>query len=447
MFTPSILAHLAAALVSLGMAPQSAPADTLIIRDVTLVERDVPTPRVVAHGAMIDGPPGAWPGQRLAGYPAEALVTKLDSLRSSYGIPGLIAAWSGRDGEVTAVALGTVGPDDVSPPEGAAPMPAAGRMLAGSIGKSFVAATTLSLAADGVVGLDEPVARWIGERPWFGRLTHGDRITLRHLLTHSSGLADHVHDPDFVPLWAAHRRAGGAPPTPDTLIGLVAGDAPHFEPGEGWSYSDTGYLIVGLVVEAATGRPLFDEVDRRLLEPLGLAATSPADSRELAGLVPGWVDPSTPLGLPRATVTEAGAMVWHPGVEGAGGGLVSHPADLARWGHALFTGKALASPYLHELHQAVPMESGSRTELYGAGIAIRRGGPHGPVLGHAGSIPGYLSTLRHYPRYGVTLALQINTDGPFRAGSEGVPGSASAGEVMAALEMALASALMGEGRP
>jgi D-alanyl-D-alanine carboxypeptidase len=225
----------------------------------------------------------------------------------------------------------------------------------------------------------------------------------------------------------------------------VAGAPPLFAPGQGWSYSDTGYLILGLVVEAATGRPLFDEVRRRLLEPLGLAATSPSDTPDLPGLVPGWVDPANPLGLPPATLDDSGRMRWHPGIEGAGGGLISHPADLVRWGRALFTGRALQTPYLHELHQAVPMEPGSRTLLYGAGVAIRRGGPRGPVVGHAGSIPGYLSTLRHYPRYGVTLAVQINTDGPFRAGPGAAPGSAGAGQVMAALEAALADALMGEG--
>lgn len=371
------------------------------------------------------------------------LGATLDSLRAAFGVPGLIAAWSGPDGEVTELALGSTRP----PGDGAADpppeMPPSGRMLAASIGKSFVAATALALAGEGVLALDAPVARWVGDRPWFARLAHGEAITLRHLLTHGAGLVDHVHHPDFAGLWAARRAEGGTPP-PDALIGLVAGEPPLFRPGEGWSYSDTGYLIVGLVVEAATGRALFDEVRRRFLDPLGLDATTPSDTPVLPGLVPGWVDPANPFGLPRATLRAPGVMAWDPAVEGAGGGLASRPADLVRWGRALFTGAALTTPYLHEMHQAVPTEPGSTTTLYGAGVAIRRGGPFGPVVGHAGSIPGYLSALRHYPRHGVTLALQLNGDGPFRAGPGAGAGSAGAGEVMAALEAALAAGLMAD---
>jgi D-alanyl-D-alanine carboxypeptidase len=98
----------------------------------------------------------------------------------------------------------------------------------------------------------------------------------------------------------------------------------------------------------------------------------------------------------------------------------------------------MATPYLAELESGVPVDGPGGTLLYGAGVSIRRSGPFGPVLGHAGYIPGYLSSLRYYPRSGVAVALQLNTDGPFEGGAE-------AGEVLAALEAALARHLVEAG--
>lgn len=375
--------------------------------------------------------------------PPDSVEAALDSLRRMYGIPGLLAAWAEGDGRVRTVALGTTAPG------GGAPMPESARMLAGSIGKSFVATTVLALRAEGALALDDPIERWVGDRPWFDSLDHGSEMTLRHLLNHTAGIADHVHDPEFARVWAARRAAAEAAPDPDLMIAMVAEDPALFVPGQGWSYSDTGYLILGLIVEAATGRPLFDEVRARLLEPLGLEHTSPSDHPDLDGLVAGWVDPANPFGLPRSTLDSAGVMRWDPGIEGAGGGLVSTPADLVRWARALFSGEALDTPYLEDLLRGVPTHPGDDRALddrvlYGAGVSMRLGGVRGPVFGHAGSVPGYLSTLRHYPRHGVTLAIQLNTDGPF-AGA--VSGGADAGEVLAALEEAMASRLIAPPRP
>jgi D-alanyl-D-alanine carboxypeptidase len=395
---------------------------------------------LAAAGALVAAPPRA-PATPDCATPAtsgsapqhgadpDSLEAALDRLRRAYGVPGLVAAWAEADGRIRTVAIGATAPG------GGTPMPEGGRMLAGSIGKSFVAATVLALDGEGTLALDDPVERWVGERRWFEHLDHGPRITPRHLLTHTAGIPDHVYDPEFATVWAATRRAGEPPPGPDLLIGLVADDPALFAPGEGWSYSDTGYLILGLVVEAATGRPLFDEVRTRLLQRLGLEDTAPSDHPDLDGLVAGWVDPANPFGLPRATLDSAGVMHWDPGVEGAGGGLISTAADLVRWGRALFSGEALGTPYLDDLLRGVPTDSDGDGVLYGAGVSIRPGRARGPVFGHAGAIPGYLSTLRHYPRSGVTFALQINTDGPFAGGAD-------AGEVMAALEEAMASHLV-----
>lgn len=360
----------------------------------------------------------------------EAVQSELEVLRDRYGFPGATAAWATGDGASGVVAAG------VAEVETGRAMPTDARMLAGSIGKTFVAAVLLGLDRDGALDLDDPVARWLGGRPWFQRIPHGPAITLRHLLTHTSGLRDHVHEPAFQEAWARRWPAPGPPIPPDSLVGFVLDRPALFAPGEGWAYSDTGYLILGMVVEEAAGRGVSEEIEARFLEPLGLTSTGPSDRRVLPGLVPGYVAPDNPFGLPRRTTSAGDSMAWHPGVEGAGGGLVSTALDLARWAAALYRGRALDAPYLEELLQARPVDGAGGETSYGAGVAIRGSGPLGPSWGHAGWIPGYVSSMRYYPERVVAVAVQVNTDGPFARGAE-------AGEVLAALELRLARVIAG----
>ena len=103
-------------------------------------------------------------------------------------------------------------------------------------------------------------------------------------------------------------------------------------------------------------------------------------------------------------------MVWHPGFEWAGGGLVSNSLDLALWGWFLFSGRAMSCSYMDELLNSVPISKESDDIQYGSGVAIYRTGRFGKVYGHGGWIPGYCSSLRYYPDYGISVAFQINTD-------------------------------------
>ncbi len=351
----------------------------------------------------------------------EAVYSTVDSLRLEFGIPAVTVAWA-RDSEpIQSLAVG------VTQPGGTESVSSGGRVLAGSIGKSFVAATVLGLAAEQRIGLDDRLASWLGQRAWFKRLPNAETATLRHLLTHSAGIPDHLYDEDFQTSWQRARESGVDTFGPDELVGFIVDDAPLFPAGEGWSYSDTGYLLLGMVIEEASGVPLFAEVSRRFLDPLGLDRTAPSDQRELEGLVPGWVSPDNPFGLPRNTVDSVGRMVWNPAIEGAGGGLVSHPADLVRWSRALMRGEALPTTPLDAILEGVRITDDIR---YGKGWVVATDSLLGEVIGHAGSLPGYLSSLRHYRRYDTFIAFQMNTDGPFRRGARD-------GDVVRALEKAL----------
>jgi D-alanyl-D-alanine carboxypeptidase len=119
---------------------------------------------------------------------------------------------------------------------------------------------------------------------------------------------------------------------------------PLFEAGAAWAYSDTGYILLGLLIEAVAGET-WDEVVRvRFLAPLMLSGTLPSDRRDLPGLAVGYVAPDNPFGMPERTADADGRLLWDPAVEGAGGGLASTSGDLARWGNLLFTGVAMAEP-------------------------------------------------------------------------------------------------------
>jgi len=328
----------------------------------------------------------------------------LETLRRQYAFPGATAAYALADGTTVVAATGFA---DL---EARTPMSTHHRMLAASIGKTFVAATTLALVHEGILDLDAPASQWLGDHKGFARLPNHDVMTLRHLLTHTAGLPDHVHEPAFAAEVARRWSEPTNPFPPDALLQFVLDQPPLFAPGQGWAYSDTGYILVGLVIEKATGQTYYDQVRTRFLAPLGLTLTAPSNVREIPDLAAGYTTRANTFGFPAKTTTAPGVLAWHPGVEWTGGGLVSTSSDLARWGHALFEGRALAGPYLADLLRAVPMSPDVPAAHYGAGVAVQQAGPHGPVYGHGGWIPGYSSSLRYYPVHRVSVAFQLNTD-------------------------------------
>jgi D-alanyl-D-alanine carboxypeptidase len=330
--------------------------------------------------------------------------TVLDSLCSFYDVPGATAAMILPDGTVQAVASGFA---DV---ESAVPMTPDSRMLAASIGKSFVAATVLALVQENKLSLDAPISTWLGDRPWFSRLAHHDRITLRQLLNHTSGIANHVEQDAFARDLRMRWRQPENPFTPEELISYILNLPSRFEPGDGWAYSDTGYILVGLIIETVTGQSYEQEVTRRFLNPLALTLTEASDQRQLNGLAAGYLSAENVFGLPEKTTVSEGVMAWHPGIEWTGGGLVSNPKDLVRWAKALFEGHALSGSYLEDLLQRIPVSSDRPGVFYGLGITIRENGSPEPVYGHRGWIPGTVSSMCYYPQQKSAIAIQINTD-------------------------------------
>jgi len=331
------------------------------------------------------------------------MAAMLSDFKGRYGFPGATAAIALPDGTVVTAATG------LADAETGREMTPETPMLAASIGKTFVAATILALENEGRLSRADLLSAHLGDRPWFDALPNAGTITIHHLLHHTSGLPDHVHLRAFQQDWTRLTAAEGGF-DPEELVAFVLGASPLFEAGTGWAYSDTGYVLLGLVIEKVTGRPWQDAVATRVLGPLGLAETIPSDRPDLPGLAIGYVGPDNSFGMPERTADAEGRLLWNPAVESAGGGFASTSADLARWGHLLFGGDALKGPYLDRLLDGVPTGPDTPGILYGAGVAIYADTPRGPVYGHGGWIPAYVSSLRHYAAHGVTVAFQINSD-------------------------------------
>ena len=354
----------------------------------------------------------------------DAFREELEALRHELDFPGATAAFVLQDGTFGEVAVG------VADRETGQPMTPQHGLLAASIGKTFVSAAALALSAENRLNLDAPISHWMGEAPWFSRLPQGASITVRHLLTHRSGLPDHVHREDFKEALQERWPEDDPPFTPVEMIGFVLDKPALFVPDTGWAYSDTGYVLLGLILEDVCGRSLYAEVAERFLSPLRLAHTRPSDQRALPGLAPGYTSETNPFGFPSKSTDARGHLRWHPGIEDFGGGWMSSAGDLARWGAALYVGDALSETARVELRRTVPISSDPASPRYGPGVSHYPEGPLGPTLGHGGWVPGYVSSLRHYSRHGLTVAFQINTDAV-----------ASEGNWMAEMELRLAYAL------
>jgi D-alanyl-D-alanine carboxypeptidase len=254
------------------------------------------------------------------------------------------------------------------------PVPLDGRFRVGSITKVFVSTVVLQLVGEGKVDLDAPVERYLP-----GLLPDGGKITVRMLLQHTSGLYNYTEALPLDP--AGFETIRYRHHDPAELVALATAKPLNFEPGTSWSYSNTNYIVAGLLVEKITGRPYEKAVDKRILQPIGLRDTIvPGDRASVPGPhAHGYYQ----VGAKAVDITEL-----NPSVAWSAGEIISTTADLDRFVDALLDGRLLKPKQLDEMTKTLPFTQG-----YGLGLE-QQVLPCGAVVwGHGGSIPGYESIM------------------------------------------------------
>jgi len=298
-----------------------------------------------------------------------SLQAVLDAFHAGGTFPGASAAVSLPDGTVIPL---TVGEADTV---GHIPMDPSHRMLQGSVGKTYFAALAIQLIGEKRLDLDAKVSSYLGHQPWYGRIPNADGITVKQLMTHTSGVMRYEFKEAFTLDLSAQPDKQWRP---EELLAYVLDEEASFVQGEGWEYSDTNFILLGMIMEEVTGEACYDLIQERILDPLSLGNTVPSSSRTIPGLIQGYAGPANPFGGRDEVILPDGRFVINPQFEWAGGGFASTAEDLARWARALYTGRAFDPALL-------------------------------PLMLDGGFFPGYLTEMAYFPDLDVAVALQVNT--------------------------------------
>ncbi|OON66961.1 serine hydrolase domain-containing protein [Hymenobacter sp. CRA2] len=331
----------------------------------------------------------------------QTLQAKLDELHRNGHFPGATVGVVLADGSSFALATG------LADKEANRPMKPTDLMLQGSVGKTYAAALAMQLVASGQLNLDAKVAQYLGTEPWFSRLPNAQDITVRMLMNHTSGLVRYEFKEQFLKDLKAQPDKVWQPA--ELLAYLFDAPAP-FAAGQGWDYSDTNYIVLGMIIEKVTGKNYYDLVAQRLLKPLKLRHTVPTDRRRIPGVVQGYAGPNNEFSGTDAML-QNGRFVINPQFEWTGGGIASTTEDLARWAKAMYEGRAFDAKMLPEMLTGVAAPMLGNEAKYGLGVILRPTSL-GPSYGHSGFFPGYLTEMIYLPEQKMALAVQFNSSTP-----------------------------------
>jgi CubicO group peptidase (beta-lactamase class C family) len=261
------------------------------------------------------------------------------------------------------------------------------RYAVGSISKQFTAAALLLAQEQGNVSIDDPVGKY------FPDLTRANEITIRELLSHTSGYEDYAPQDYIIPAWTK-------PTTPEAIMDNWAKKPLNFDPGTKWQYSNTNYVVAGAILEKVTGQKLVAFLQDHIFGPLGMAAAG-------EWVRPGGLDADAytrfALGPPRPVAREGTGWYF------AAGELSMTPSDLAKWDVAVLEKKILSQSSYAELEKEVKLKDGKETH-YALGLSL--GEQLGtPVLTHSGEVSGFLALNTVFPEKNAAVIVLSNEDG------------------------------------
>ncbi|WP_424215940.1 serine hydrolase domain-containing protein (plasmid) [Streptomyces sp. BI20] len=339
-----------------------------------------PDPSPSATTGSAPAVPAGFP--RLDAATAARLDAAVERVRAETGVPGIV------------VSLSAPGKGEYTRAFGVADKATGAAMRTdlyhriGSVTKTFTVTALLRLVDQGKVGLDDPVGRWVSGVP------NGDRITLRDLADMRSGLFNYSADEGFAKALMGDPKRSF---TPRELLDYAFAHPVGFAPGARFEYCNTNTILLGLVVEKASGTPLNEYVEREVARPAGLTHTTfPTDAAFPDPHAQGYTDQTASGRVETATD-------WNPSWGWAAGAMISDLNDLRTWARVLATG-TLLSPRT----QAERLQGRATTEpgaTYGLGLFDVDG-----WIGHNGSLPGYQTLVLYLPEAKATLVATLNTD-------------------------------------
>jgi CubicO group peptidase (beta-lactamase class C family) len=316
--------------------------------------------------------------------PRDELVTALFNDRIQ-GVTAGAAALIAREGEIVyhrGFGYANVGNEVPVQPET--------KFRIGSITKQFTAAAILKLQEAGLLSVTDPLSTYVPGIP------RGDEVTIHHLLTHTSGIHSYTSESDFLEKVTLEVST-------DSLIATIKGFEYDFDPGEEWRYNNSGYYLLGCIIEKVAGQPYGEYMQRTFFDPIGMDDTGVHHVTEIL------TNEATGYSYINGSLEKA--LDWNMSWAGGAGNLYSTVGDLYRWNQAIFNGWALDDASLAAAHTPVTLNDGTTDTPLGGGYG------YGLVIGelrglkeisHGGGLHGFVSHLARYPEKHVTICVLSN---------------------------------------
>jgi len=281
-------------------------------------------------------------------------------------------------------------------------------MFSGSVGKTYAAAIVFQLVDEGRINYDDKILKHLPKNDWLTRMPNIKEITIRMLLSHTSGLPRWVmkkevweilkDEPNKV--WSYKER----------FLHVFNEDALHTA-GQEWAYSDTNYLLLGYLIESILKKDYYDVLNERILIPYKLKSTYPSISRKIENMSFAYSEMPASFHVPNEVIDSQGQYVFNPQFEWTGGGLASTCSDLSKWVKIYYSSDIISDVQranmiqIHETGKNVYGEIHS----YGMGTFIYET-KYGKAYGHSGFMPGYNTIIAYFPEHDLSCAIQINCD-------------------------------------
>lgn len=330
-----------------------------------------------------------------------AVEQKLEKLREINNAPGMNFSIITPNGSQENYSVGYA---DINGEEKMTPNHA---MFSGSIGKTYAIAVIAQLADENKIDLNRKYIEYFPDVEWLNQLPNINDFTVLQLMQHQSGLPRYAFKHG---VWETAKNEPDKIWTYKDRLSFVFGDTAVHKAGEGFAYSDTGYLLLGMLIEKVTEQYYYDAIQQRVIDPLNLQQTYAADKRSY---------PNGSNTYSRDEVFQMPGPVFiddecrfNPQLENAGGGYVNTASDLARWAKLYYEG----SPFSDSMRSCIQTISPNGENVFegwhcGAGIFILETN-YGRAYGHTGLMVGTRSIMLYFPDYNISASLQMNTDKP-----------------------------------